>query len=74
MNFAHWLCLSAMAWLLLHIIYNLIFWRIYDENWAWIHQRHRVTGAVRHIQKVRGVPMAPPPPHPDAPPPPIKIC
>ena len=36
-------------------------WRTYDETWAWIHQRNTVTGAVRHIQKVRGVPMTPPP-------------
>jgi len=52
------------------LAYNLIFWRTYDETWAWIHQRHRLTGDVRHIQKVRGVPMVPPPPPAGSPPPP----
>ena len=66
------ICLAMVAWLPLHILHSLIYWRTYDEDWAWIHQRHRVTGAVRHIQKVRGVPMAPPPPPPGAPLPPIK--
>jgi hypothetical protein len=40
---------------------SLFAWRTYEESWAWIHQRNAVTGAERHIPKVRGVPMAPPP-------------
>lgn len=53
--------LAAFAALVISdIAYQLIFWRTYEESWAWVHQRHCLTGALRHIQKVRGVPMAPP--------------
>jgi hypothetical protein len=38
---------------------SLFAWRVYDETWAWVHYRNTVTGAVRHMQKVQGVPMVP---------------
>lgn len=53
-----------------YITYQLIVWRTYDETWAWVHQRNRLTGDVRHIQKVRGVPMTPPTRPEGIPPPP----
>ena len=51
----------------LRLIYCAIVWRTYDETWAWVHERHRWTGEERHIQKVRGVPMTPPPAPPGTP-------
>ncbi|MBB5709343.1 hypothetical protein [Sphingomonas xinjiangensis] len=61
--------LAAVPWgiIALRLIYCMIFWRTYDETWAWIHERHRLTGEERHIQKVQGVPMAPPPSPPGSP-------
>jgi len=65
-----WLVIGAVAVVAISLIYSIIFWRTYDETWAWIHQRHIATGAERHIQKVRGVPMVPPaPPEGYTPPP-----
>ena len=60
------------AVLAVRLVYNLMFWRTYNETWAWMHQRHILTGDERHIQKVRGVPMVPPPRPDNAPPPPRK--
>lgn len=40
---------------------SLFAWRVTSETWAWIHYKNDVTGEVRNVQKVRGVPMAPPP-------------
>lgn len=68
------LAVSVAAAVVGIIAYNLVFWRTYDETWAWLHQRHRVTGEVRHIQKVRGVPMVPPPPPPGSTRPPRPKC
>lgn len=48
---------------------SLFAWRTVHETWAWIHRRNAVTGELRHIQKVRGVPMVPPPRPQGAPPP-----
>lgn len=61
---------AVLGLLVLNFLYALIFWRTYDETWAWIHQRNRLTGDERHIQKVRGVPMVPPPRPEGSPPPP----
>lgn len=64
------LILAIVALAAAYLAYQFVFWRTYEETWAWLHQRHCLTGEERHIQKVRGVPMAPPPRPDGAPPPP----